>query len=107
MANRRRARRIVALATWIFTSLAAVACSSHGHAEPTVATPVVRGIEQIEHVIFVVQENRSFDEIFGTFPGADGIPRRPDGSLADRSWRHPRSPSAVEQAGWPPAGGEG
>jgi len=82
MANRRRARRTVALATWIFTSLAAVACSSHGHPEPTVATPVVRGIEQIEHVIFVVQENRSFDEIFGTFPGADGIPRRPDGSWA-------------------------
>ena len=31
------------------------------------------GIDNINHVIFVVQENRSFDEYFGTFPGADDI----------------------------------
>ena len=36
----------------------------------------------LDHLIFVVQENRSFDHYFGTFPGADGIPRRPDGSFA-------------------------
>jgi phospholipase C len=28
----------------------------------------------IRHVIMIVQENRSFDHYFGTFPGADGIP---------------------------------
>src|SRR5438105_4388929 len=28
----------------------------------------------IQHVIMIMQENRSFDEYFGTFPGADGIP---------------------------------
>ncbi len=28
----------------------------------------------IKHVIIIMQENRSFDEYFGTFPGADGIP---------------------------------
>jgi phospholipase C len=33
-----------------------------------------RGIEKIEHIIIVVQENRSFDHYFGTFPEADGIP---------------------------------
>jgi len=33
-----------------------------------------RGIDKIKHVIVVMQENRSFDEYFGTFPGADGIP---------------------------------
>jgi phospholipase C len=27
-------------------------------------------------VIFIVQENRSFDHYFGTFPGADGIPMK-------------------------------
>ncbi len=32
------------------------------------------GIDNIDHVIFIVQENRSFDHYFGTFPGADGIP---------------------------------
>ncbi len=32
------------------------------------------GIFNIDHFIFIVQENRSFDSYFGTFPGADGIP---------------------------------
>ena len=31
------------------------------------------GIHKIKHVVFVMQENRSFDSYFGTFPGADGI----------------------------------
>ena len=33
------------------------------------------GIHKIQHVIIVMQENRSFDSYFGTFPGADGLPR--------------------------------
>ncbi len=37
------------------------------------------GLETLEHLIFIVQENRSFDHYFGTFPGARGIPRRPNG----------------------------
>jgi phospholipase C len=32
------------------------------------------GISQVKHVIVIMQENRSFDTYFGTFPGADGIP---------------------------------
>ena len=28
---------------------------------------------QIKHVVIVMQENRSFDHMFGTFPGADGV----------------------------------
>ena len=31
-------------------------------------------IHQIEHVVIVMQENRSFDSYFGTYPGANGIP---------------------------------
>jgi phospholipase C len=41
----------------------------------TAAIPL-QGIHRIRHVIVVMQENRSFDSYFGTFPGADGIPRR-------------------------------
>lgn len=37
--------------------------------------------DHIKHVIFIVQENRSFDSYFGTFPGADGIPMK-DGQPA-------------------------
>ena len=39
------------------------------------------GIRKIKHVIIVMQENRSFDSYFGTYPGADGIPTR-DGKPA-------------------------
>jgi phospholipase C len=34
------------------------------------------GIHKIKHVIIIMQENRSFDSYFGTFPGADGIPMK-------------------------------
>jgi phospholipase C len=34
------------------------------------------GIHRIRHVIVLMQENRSFDSYFGTFPGADGLPVR-------------------------------
>ena len=32
--------------------------------------------EHLKHLVFIVQENRSFDHYFGTFPGAEGIPMR-------------------------------
>ncbi len=28
----------------------------------------------IQHVVVIMQENRSFDNYFGTYPGADGFP---------------------------------
>jgi phospholipase C len=36
--------------------------------------PVPVGIHEIRHVVIIMQENRSFDEYFGTYPGAEGIP---------------------------------
>jgi phospholipase C len=33
-----------------------------------------RGIHKIRHVVIIMQENRSFDSYFGTYPGANGIP---------------------------------
>jgi phospholipase C len=38
------------------------------------AHPSHAGIHKIKHVVIVMQENRSFDSYFGTYPGADGIP---------------------------------
>src|SRR5579884_3247937 len=32
---------------------------------------------EIDHILFVIQENHSFDNYFGTFPGADGFPDAP------------------------------
>jgi phospholipase C len=34
------------------------------------------GIHKIKHVVILMMENRSFDSYFGTYPGADGLPRR-------------------------------
>ena len=44
------------------------------------AADAARGLRKIDHVIVILQENRSFDSYFGTFPGADGIPMRKDGT---------------------------
>src|SRR6516165_3225621 len=33
-------------------------------------------IHKIRHIVVIMQENRSFDSYFGTYPGADGIPMR-------------------------------
>jgi phospholipase C len=38
------------------------------------ATPA-EGIHNIQHVVMVMQENRTFDSYFGTYPGANGIPK--------------------------------
>src|SRR5215467_9543873 len=29
-------------------------------------------VDRIKHIVFIVKENRTFDNYFGTFPGADG-----------------------------------
>jgi phospholipase C len=47
-----------------------------GAESPTVKIKVapLTGIHKIRHVVIIMQENRSFDSYFGTYPGADGIP---------------------------------
>jgi phospholipase C len=43
-----------------------------GHPWPAPTTPV-QPTHQIRHVIFVIQENHSFDNYFGTYPGVVGL----------------------------------
>jgi len=56
-----------------------VAASADVDAQPTsvsrpgAVAPV--GLHKIRHVIVIMQENRSFDSYFGTYPGARGIPK--------------------------------
>src|SRR5262249_25751852 len=40
------------------------------------ARKLERARRNIQHVIVIMQENRSFDNYFGTYPHADGIPMR-------------------------------
>jgi phospholipase C len=49
---------------------AAVLVSDRSHD----ASAELSGIHEIRHVVVIMQENRSFDSYFGTYPGADGIP---------------------------------
>src|SRR5262249_45277476 len=42
-------------------------------------TPLA-GIHRIRHVVIIMQENRSFDSYFGTYPGADGLPMLGNGT---------------------------
>jgi phospholipase C len=64
-----------------------VTCTSQGTSVPTeplaasASAVGPAGIQKLEHLIFIVQENRSFDHYFGTYPGADGIPTKPNGSF--------------------------
>jgi phospholipase C len=39
-----------------------------------IVTAAYVGIHKIRHVVIIMQENRSFDSYFGTFPGANGFP---------------------------------
>ena len=76
------------------------------------ASPVLKikiapatGIHKIRHVVIIMQENRSFDSYFGTYPGADGIPRRSvrprpgrTAAASPRSTTPPTSTSAARTA---------
>jgi phospholipase C len=56
----------------------------HTTSEPVPSPPAsvpASGIHKIKHVVVIMQENRSFDAYFGTFPGADGLPRDSRGAF--------------------------
>jgi phospholipase C len=65
------------------------------------------GIHRIQHVVVIMQENRSFDSYFGTYPGADGIAMR-DGvpiacipNLDDKPCVRPYHATTDEDSGGP------
>jgi phospholipase C len=53
---------------------AAIAATGFSVAAPVRLQQAPTGIHKIQHVVVIMQENRSFDNYFGTYPGADGIP---------------------------------
>jgi phospholipase C len=59
---------VVAAVVLVDAVLASGAVASSASSRPAARVP-------IQHVVILMQENRSFDSYFGTFPGADGIPR--------------------------------
>src|SRR5947199_5527411 len=65
----RRRTRVVMPAVLMAAMFAALAVTT----SPTLAAT---GIHKIRHVVVIMQENRSFDSYFGTYPGARRIPMR-------------------------------
>ena len=59
---------IAALRAFSLVALAVVA----GAQEKPAQTQQTECCSQIQHIVFIVKENRSFDEMFGQFPGANG-----------------------------------
>jgi phospholipase C len=64
-----QARRLISRA--LICAVPALGCVAAPAAAATTA-----GIHKIKHVVVIMQENRSFDSYFGTYPGADGITMR-------------------------------
>jgi phospholipase C len=56
---------VLAFALWFF-----VGCASVG-------TPIPHNLVNIQHIVFILCENHTFDNYFGTFPGADGVASAP------------------------------
>jgi phospholipase C len=56
------------------TPTASVSAPASGSPGPTPAPTATQAAGKIGHVIIIMQENRSFDSYFGTYPGADGLP---------------------------------
>jgi phospholipase C len=68
---RRRSTAAAVIAILAVTGIAG--CTASPPAKPAAAAA---GIGKIRHVVVIMQENRSFDSFFGTYPGADGIPTK-------------------------------
>jgi hypothetical protein len=59
----------------VFATVGSAAIGGSSHSQ-SARRPRLAGIHKIRHVVVIMQENRSFDSYFGTYPGADGIPMR-------------------------------
>jgi len=58
-------------ACMLFSAPASIAQAGNGVAPPSGQNAPV-DLTKIQHIIFIVKENRTFDSYFGTYPGADG-----------------------------------
>jgi phospholipase C len=61
-------------------SLPGPTASSAAVSKALATEPAGSDLGAIEHVVFLMQENRSFDHYFGTFPGVRGFDDHPAGS---------------------------
>ena len=85
-------------------TLAAVTPTAQSANQPTTTKSPGLVNSKIQHIIIIMQENRSFDTYFGTYPGADGIPMKngvptvcvfdPKGNLCVKPYHDPKDINA-------------
>jgi phospholipase C len=66
----------VIMLTWGLNTVPALAATKLDPPRPSTAPPLVinaAAASKIKHVFVLMQENHTFDNYFGTFPGADGV----------------------------------
>src|SRR5258708_9640968 len=63
---------IVASIAFLFATTCSRPPRSEARTEHRDAISNAEGLAKIEHIVFIIKENRSFDTYFGAFPGADG-----------------------------------
>jgi acid phosphatase len=103
---------------YVMLSLAVLAaCGDDHHDNPMVDAPMGSGsamvdappaatLDSIHTVVVIYAENRGFDNVYGTFPGANGVPASPpvqkdrDGSTLPKL---PQTWNGVTAAGFTPA----
>ncbi len=88
LAGRPRSRTLLpqVLSAGMAVSLGCIAFLIQGSTARALAAPAAKpakapqadqaipGMDKIEHVVWIIQENHSFDNYFGTYPNADGLP---------------------------------
>src|SRR5947209_6113810 len=65
-------RRVLGLSLSMPVLGALVSCCS--------GQPKLESLDKIETIVVIYAENRSFDNLFGLFPGADGLNNLPNGA---------------------------
>ncbi len=86
---------VLAVIALVVTALSNVGPSARaqGNSSTNSAGPITK----IKHVVIIMQENRSFDNYFGTYPHADGIP-----GLAGHPGKLPCVPDNKRHTCWHP-----
>jgi phospholipase C len=73
-------KKPASLLNLLMITIVAACTGNHMPAAPSSSTTIplqlAHAREKIKHIVIIMQENRSFDHYFGTYPGADGIPMK-------------------------------
>jgi phospholipase C len=78
-------------------SMFLASCAAQSTKKATAVTPAGSDLGAVDHVVFLMQENRSFDHYFGSYRGVRGFDDHPGGSLGAfaQSWPGGSAPTLL------------